>query len=413
MSADGAFFAEWSRRGPGERRSLDRARALAERLGIDPAGRPVLTVVGSKGKGTAAAYASARLAAAGLRTVTVTSPAYRDNRERIRLDGAAVSAERLAALAARLDAACRGLPPRRRHGGYLSPAGLFTLAGALFAQLEQADVLVAEAGMGGRSDEVSLLPPAVVAIGPVFAEHIGVLGDSTVEIAREKAAVAAPSTRAVLTVPQPPEIARAVRETVAERTGGAVVPAEVGPGSSGLAPELLPAGLAAASAELGTAAAARLPAAEGRPPVREARLRAVLATLRLPGRLSWHRVPGGSTELLADSAIDRRGAASALAAALDRWSSIDHVLLCLPDHKDLDGVAAELAGLPVTFVRLPYRHLRFTRALPPGWRVVDADDLGPESLAALGQRVVALGTVYFVGRMLDLVGAATDPLFRP
>ncbi len=41
--------------------------------------------------------------------------------------------------------------------------------------------------MGGASDEVSLYPAEVVAVTEIFAEHIGVLGDTVAEIAREKA----------------------------------------------------------------------------------------------------------------------------------------------------------------------------------------------------------------------------------
>ena len=120
FSAD--FYAEWRRRGTGARRSLRRAELLAEAAGASPAA-PVLTVVGSKGKGTAATYASAWLAAAGCRVVTVTSPGLRSDAERIRIGGAAISAGQLAGLGRRLAEAARTLPPD--PGGYLSPSGMF------------------------------------------------------------------------------------------------------------------------------------------------------------------------------------------------------------------------------------------------------------------------------------------------
>ncbi|MEW2354370.1 hypothetical protein [Spirillospora sp. NPDC029432] len=397
MTADEVFFREWRERGTGARRDLERARALAEILGLPDPDRPVLAVVGSKGKGTAAAYASAVLAAAGLTAVTVTSPAYRANRERIRLGEWAVSEAELDGLAGRLRTAMRRLP--RRGRGYLSPSGLFLLAGALHGRLAGADALVLEAGMGGRSDEVSLFPATAVAITPIFGEHLGVLGDSPAEIAREKAGVVVPdTTRAAVSAPQTGDVAEALPE---------VETASPGALPSGLAPE----GLARAGAEVGHLAAVRMLEALGRdvPPAR--RLRAALETLSLPGRLSWHPVPGADGELLADSAIDRAGIAVALTAARARWGAVDHVLLCLPDHKDLDGAITELGGLPVTFVRLPYEHLRFSRPLPESWRVVDAADLRTADLGALGRRLVALGTVYFVGRVLDLVDADTERLF--
>ena len=88
------------------------------------------------------------------------------------------------------------------------------------------------------------------------------------------------------------------------------------------------------------------------------------------------------------------------------------MLICLPDHKDVQGAISELAGLPVTFVRLPDEHLRFTHPLPAGWAVIDTAQLTREFVAGLGRRVIALGTVYFAGRVLDLVDADTDRLFR-
>lgn len=388
------FFREWERRGPGETRDLGRARALAHALGVLAPDAPVLTVVGSKGKGTTAAYASAFLAAAGLRVCTVTSPGLRTNRDRIRINGRAVSERELAFLADALEEAIGTLPPP--SDGYLSPSGLFLLAGVLHARRVGADALVLEAGMGGRSDEVSLFPPDVAAITPVFLEHAGVLGDTETEIAREKLGVAEPET-IVLSAPQSAPVAKVL--------GGAEI---VRPGGSGLPDGLLPAGLGRAGAELGVAAARRMPDAP-EPPA--GTLREVMASVVLPGRMSWHDVPGSATRLLIDSAIDRTGVAAALAAARDAWGTIDHAVVCLPDHKDLDGAVAELGALPVTFVRLPLPHLRFTRPLPPGWDVVDAAAITPESLATLGHRVVVLGTGYFTGRVLGVVDAGTEALF--
>lgn len=177
MRPDTVFFREWDSRLPGQHRSLDRARAVRDRLGL-ASHPPVLTVVGSKGKGTAASYASAYLAAAGHRVVTVTSPSLRHTTERIRVDGAAVDEATLARLGDRLAAAIRELPPPRDC--YLSPSGLFTLAGLLLARELPAGYLVLEAGRGGRSDEVSLVEPAVVAITAIFDEHLAELDRKSV-----------------------------------------------------------------------------------------------------------------------------------------------------------------------------------------------------------------------------------------
>ncbi|MBB6119056.1 hypothetical protein [Nocardiopsis algeriensis] len=408
------FFSEWNSRRPGLSRSLERARSLMRALDLDGDRPPVLGVVGSKGKGTTATTAAAALASAGLRTVLVTGPSFRSYRERVRVDGAAVSDAELDALGERIEEARRALPPVEEDGGYLAPSGLFLFAGLLRARDTGADVCVLEAGMGGRRDELRLVGPEVVALGKVFAEHVGVLGDTVPEIAREKALVAGARTRALVSLPQEPEVEAAVGAALDEATGGRVVAETADPDRPGAEPppELRPPGLSAASGVLGTAAAARMLEHLGRAPLEPGPLHRVLGTLVLPARLSRHPVPGHSgAEVLVDSAIDRVGTAAALARARALWGGVDHVLLCLPDHKDVSGAVAVLEGLPVTAVRLPETHLRFEHGLPAGWGRMEAADLSPAAIAALGHRVLALGTVYFTGRVLDALDAPTDRLF--
>jgi dihydrofolate synthase/folylpolyglutamate synthase len=175
----------------------------------------------------------------------------------------------------------------------------------------------------------------------------------------------------------------------------------------------LPGGLSRANAELGCAAGARLLAAAGRPAPSADRLAEVLSSVVLPGRSSRHPVPGTGAEILVDSAIDRAGAAAALAEAYRCWGRVDHVLACLPDHKDVPGVIAALGGLPVTYVRMADRpRLKFTHEVPAAWSTTDVTELTPARLASRGTRLVALGTAYFTGRVLDLVDVPVDRLFQ-
>lgn len=409
-SAQEVFFTEWRRRRPGERRSIARASAVAAELGISEPQQCVLSVVGSKGKGTAATYASAYLAACGKRVVTVTSPALRHNAERIRVNGRAISDTTLRDLAKQLRAAIDRVPPRPGDG-YLSPAGLFLLAGVLHAYHEHADVLVLEPGMGGRSDEISLFPPDVLAISEIFAEHIGVLGANVVEIVQDKASVASARTRTVLTLSQAETVATEISRVIAERTGGTVLPVVVRPDANGLPSRSRPAGFSAANADLGYRAGIAAAELLGGPPPAKQLVDDVLGSVTLPARLSWHSVSDAT--VLVDSAISRRGISAALTTARHRWGDVDHVFVCLPDHKDVDGAIAELAGLAVTFVRLPDTHLRFTHALPETWDVLDAEDLTAAALTSRGDRLLAVGTVYFTSRVLDAIDADTERLFVP
>jgi dihydrofolate synthase/folylpolyglutamate synthase len=414
MSEPAIFWTEWDGRAPGATRDLERARLLVKALGIGNPGRPVLTIVGSKGKGTAATYASAYLAAAGASVVTVTSPGLRTDRDRIRVDGRAVGHDDLARLATRLAAARRSLPRYRPGEGYLSAGGMFTIAGVLHANIVAADVIVLEAGMGGASDEVGLFPPIVVGVTSVFDEHLGVLGSTLAEIAADKAGVAAAGTRAVVSLPQDAPAKTAITDRVTAVTGGRVAVETIEPSPGDMPGRLLPSGLGRANAMLGCAAAAHVLEVIGRPAPPGDRLASVLSSVTLPGRASWHAVPGTRSRLFADAAISRRGVAAALIEVSRRWSGVDRVLLCLPDHKDVPGVIAELVDLPVTFVRLTGdARMRFRHPLPPTWEIVDIDQVDRKFLSALGQRLVALGTGYFIARVLDLVEADTEQIFTP
>ena len=126
-----AIFNEWRTYRLIGKRSLTRARAFAETLGIDLGLRriPILGVVGSKGKGTAAIYASATLAAHGLRVGTITSPGLLTNRDRIRINGQALSERAYLALLHKIAWAKQQLRPIDIDHNYLSPTGIFILGG--------------------------------------------------------------------------------------------------------------------------------------------------------------------------------------------------------------------------------------------------------------------------------------------
>jgi dihydrofolate synthase / folylpolyglutamate synthase len=405
------FFHEWDNRGAGERRSLERARDLADRLNLPDLDTPLLAVVGSKGKGTCATFASAYLAAAGLRVVTITSPGFRTHRERIRVGGRAISDRELSALADQLETAVGRVPRHVPGTGYLSPSGLFMVAGLLHARSVMADVVVVEAGRGGISDEISLFPANVVAITPIFGEHLGELGDSPADIVHDKVGIITARTQAVVASPQ----SSAVETDLAKIIAGQRAHRDfeiVSRRSSGVPDHLLSTGLNRMNAELGCVAAQRLlDHVTDVKPVQE-RIDQVLATISLPARLSWHTLPGTDTRIFVDSAVTRAATAVALTIARRELGAIDHVLLSLPDDKDLDGAIVELAGLPVTFVRLQRSHLRFTRPVPPDWSIWESGDLDVNVITGLGRRVAALGTISLTGRILDLVEADTERLFN-
>lgn len=79
------------------------------------------------------------------------------------------------------------------------------------------DVVVLEVGLGGRLDATNVIAaPACAVITNIGLDHTEILGDTLEQIAREKAGILKPGTRAV-SYPQTPEVRAVLHEICAQR----------------------------------------------------------------------------------------------------------------------------------------------------------------------------------------------------
>lgn len=402
---DEPFFREWLRgRARGARRSKVRAQAFLETLlgprydDVRLAPVPLIVVVGSKGKGTTAAYSSATLTAAGLRVGTLTSPGFRSHRERIRVDGRSITPTEFASLAMTIAQALDRYGNDLPNDGYLSPTGLFTMAGILHFLDIGCDVWVFEAGMGGRSDEVSLLSPDVVAVTRIFEEHVGILGHGVREIAVDKLGVVTERTRHVVTQPGQDPVAMEVISTVAKKRVQVL--------DAGSVPALTwPPGLGTQNGQLGYVAGMGLLSDLGIAEPSRRTTAELFRSVALPGRLSVHQGRGRTWVL--DCAIDRVGVETAVQWTSAQYGRPDNVLISFPDDKSTAGVDSALRGLRVTKVRARALHLSYEgwAAGSPHLDAVLREDLGP--------LVLAIGTVSFIAEVLNLLDASVDQWWAP
>ncbi len=391
--ADEPFFREWKNRRPGELRSLERARELAATLELESIGIPLLTIVGSKGKATTAVYASATLSAAGLRVGTITSPPIITNRERICINGQAISHDTYTNLSQSLANMLDSPAQQSKEAGYLSPSGLYMLMGLRHFLDQRCDVIVMEAGMGGTSDEVSLFPPTVVAVTSIFGEHADILGPDVSAIALNKIGVVRDSTKAVFSLPQSSEAAEVL---LSETQKQPCTLTFVEPQPPEISTKInLPHGLSRANAALGIEAAQKLLNVCELSAASTTLLQKILSTIKLPGRLSLHMDERGRKWIL-DAAINARGIASALEYAQREFGEIDTLLICLPSGKDVAGARAVLGQRPFVAVSLETEHLSFIDA---EWdaRLIPIAELETH---LKGQRILAVGTWSFIGALL-------------
>lgn len=161
--------------------SLDRIRKVLQRLRWQAPPVPVITVAGTKGKGSCAAMLESIYLAGGYRTGLFTSPHLQRYNERIRIAGADISDESLCAAFARIDAA--------RGEISLTYFEFNTLAALLCFATAGLDVWLLEVGMGGRLDAVNAIDADVAVLTSIGLDHTEWLGNDVESIGREKAGI--------------------------------------------------------------------------------------------------------------------------------------------------------------------------------------------------------------------------------
>ncbi len=176
---------------------LGRIGAVAERAGLLAPAFRVVTVAGTNGKGTTAAYIAAMLRAAGYRVGSYTSPHFLAFNERIAVDGKwAADTELVAAFEA---------IEKARGDTSLTYFEFTTLAAIEHFCNQNIDFAVLEVGLGGRLDAVNVWDSEVACVTSIGIDHVDWLGDNREDIGREKAAVARAGCTLVCGDPQPPE----------------------------------------------------------------------------------------------------------------------------------------------------------------------------------------------------------------
>jgi dihydrofolate synthase / folylpolyglutamate synthase len=161
--------------------TLDRIRAVLERLGVAQPRARLITVGGTNGKGSVTAMLDAVLRAGGHRVGHYTSPHLVRYSERIRIDGREIDEERLLDVFERIEAA---------RGTITLTFFEYATAAALLAFAEaRLDTLVLEVGLGGRLDAVNAVDPDVAVVVSIGLDHCDYLGPTRELIGAEKAGI--------------------------------------------------------------------------------------------------------------------------------------------------------------------------------------------------------------------------------
>ena len=336
----------------GMRFGLERMVRLLEALGDPHRVAPAIHVVGTNGKSSTCRLAAACLRSQGARVGTYLSPHVVGWRERIEVDQRAVSQVAFARAIAEVRDAAAGLDLSDDDG--VTQFEVLTAAAFAVFATANLDVVVIEAGLGGRYDATNVMAPgAITVLTNVALEHTELLGTTEAEIAAEKLAVVPDESDRLIIG----RLSRRAQGPVARECGArGLVPWRVGheiglaEGPRGVdvitptgAYSALPLPLHGAFQRDNLAAA--IAAAERRlgSPMRIGPLRRAVGRVRMPGRLEV--VPGRPIVVL-DGAHNPAGVeamAGSLETVVGRRRTV--AVVSILGDKDATAMVAPLAGV--------------------------------------------------------------------
>ena len=163
---------------------LERIGELCERLSHPERKLKFIHVAGTNGKGSTSAMLDSVLRAAGYKTGLYTSPYIRVFNERMRIDGENISNRELAELTEYIK------PIAEQMQDLPTEFELITALAFEYFVRHGCEVVILEAGMGGRLDSTNIIDTSVLSvITGIALDHTAFLGDTVEAIAAEKAGI--------------------------------------------------------------------------------------------------------------------------------------------------------------------------------------------------------------------------------
>ncbi len=163
---------------------LERVKALCKALGDPQTGLRFIHVAGTNGKGSFCAMTAAILRRAGYKVGLFTSPYIKTFNERMMINGEMIGEQELADLTAFVRPIADAMTDKPTE------FELITAIALLYFRRHNCDVVVLEAGMGGRLDSTNVIrEPLLSVITGIALDHTAFLGDTVEKIAAEKAGI--------------------------------------------------------------------------------------------------------------------------------------------------------------------------------------------------------------------------------
>ncbi|MCD8835313.1 bifunctional folylpolyglutamate synthase/dihydrofolate synthase [Mammaliicoccus sciuri] len=192
---------------------VKRMKWMLDKLGNPEEKIQAVHVVGTNGKGSTVSYLREALVANNYEIGTFTSPYIVTFNERISINGTPITDDELVELVQIV----KPISERLESETDLGPATEFEIITLMmfvyFGTVHPVDFVIIEAGLGALNDSTNVFQPIMTVLTSIGLDHTNILGDTYMDIAREKAGVIKPSVPLVYAI-KPKDALHFVREVV-------------------------------------------------------------------------------------------------------------------------------------------------------------------------------------------------------
>ena len=138
-------------------------------------------IAGTNGKGSICSMVSSILMAAGYKVGLYSSPHLINFNERIRINNICITNNEIVSF----------IQKKRKDIDEIRATFFETTTAMAFDHFSfnEIDIAIVETGLGGRLDATNVINPIITAITSISLDHIDILGDDIVKIAKEKAGI--------------------------------------------------------------------------------------------------------------------------------------------------------------------------------------------------------------------------------
>lgn len=163
---------------------LERIKMLLEKMGNPQNSLKFVHVAGTNGKGSFCKMLERALTLSGYKTGLFTSPYIKVFNERIQISGKMIEDDQLALITDFVRPYADGMTDKPTE------FELITAIGLEYFKRQNCDIVILEAGMGGRLDSTNIITTGVLSvITGIALDHTQFLGDTPEKIAKEKAGI--------------------------------------------------------------------------------------------------------------------------------------------------------------------------------------------------------------------------------